>query len=250
MTPPDPHETPWYQKAFGADYLARYAHRDEQEARQAVELVLKKTSLPTQARHFDLACGAGRHLAIFQEAGLQAVGGDLSLPLLWKAREQELSVMQLDMRYIPLQDHSVDLVTNFFTAFGYFDQDEENFSVFTEVARLLKPGGWFAFDFLNGPLVANQLRNLAQPVMQEEINGQEWVIRKGLSPDGKRAEKSQKLLKNQQTIKESVRLFSPEELMISLNHHGLQVVHQFGNYQGDTFDPEASPRCFLICQHH
>jgi SAM-dependent methyltransferase len=50
------------------------------------------------------------------------------------------------MRVVPFEAE-FDAVINIFTAFGYFDQQEEDQQVLHQVARALKPGGLFLLDF-------------------------------------------------------------------------------------------------------
>src|SRR5690606_17288744 len=98
----------------------------------------------------DLCCGAGRHVLAMQARGYHVIGLDLSADLL-AAGLQSFKVetgcfdkhnsrtncplfVRGDMRRLPFADRSFGLVTHFFTAFGYFMSDEENFGVFGEVA--------------------------------------------------------------------------------------------------------------------
>ncbi|MCH7760931.1 class I SAM-dependent methyltransferase [candidate division TA06 bacterium] len=49
-----------------------------------------------------------------------------------------------DMRGIPYENE-FDGVTNIFTAFGYFEEERENFKVIQDVSRALKKGGNFCW---------------------------------------------------------------------------------------------------------
>lgn len=243
---------PWYQEAFGADYLARYAHRDEAEARQAVALFLNVTGLGPGALVFDLCCGAGRHLAHLRARGMNGWGGDLSGALLGVARGRGLPVVQLDMARLPLRPASQQAITNFFTAFGYFGKDEENFAVFEEVSGALRPGGWFFMDFLNAEQALAAVR-AAEP---EEIqpapeHGGEWRIRRRIQTPGPRAEKVTELWVGGRPVRsvcESVRLFQTEELREAMHRAGLAVSGVWGDYLGGPYVKEQSPRCILAAQ--
>src|SRR5699024_1650708 len=123
-----------------------YAHRDEDEAERHVDFVV--AHLPASPRAvLDLACGGGRHTAALRRRGYRALGVDLSLVLL--AHSPSLPRVAVDMRRLPFSDRSFDWVLNFFTSFGYFDDEEENFRVLAEMARTLSPGGGFLLDLLN-----------------------------------------------------------------------------------------------------
>lgn len=247
----------WYSDAFDEDYLERYAHRDEDEADLGAQLAIRVTGLRPPARVFDLCCGAGRHLVRFCAAGFDAAGGDLSLALLSHLRHQEeqvcepLQLVRLDMRRIPVQSGLFDLVTNYFTAFGYFPSDEENFSVFAEVARILRPGGWFLLDFLNAETTKQTLTREEKRVSMQRIGGEDWRVWRCLSPDGLRAVKIQRRVENGQTLREiieSVRLFTPDEIESALRKVGLVPLKRFGDYHGNPFQPGASARFLILSQ--
>lgn len=258
MNPPPNDETtdsePWYRASFDADYLERYAHRDEDEAAAAVALLCRHAKLPRGATLLDLCCGAGRHLVPLRGCGCSAstvIGGDLSHPLLQSARRNTpgFPLLRLDMRHLPFQDASLDLVANFFTAFGYFQDDEENFGVFEEVARVLRPGGWFLLDFLNGETARRQVLDSPPEETQTLPGGDVWLIRRGLSADGLRAEKLQIKTAGRDAgrqLQESVRLFTEPELRNALSQRGLSVAHTFGDYGGAAFLGESSPRAIFL----
>jgi len=64
MTMPDD----WYEIAFGQIYPAVYAHRDEAEA---VRVAQRLAPLVVGASPvLDVACGSGRYMTAFAQAGL------------------------------------------------------------------------------------------------------------------------------------------------------------------------------------
>ncbi|CAN5191572.1 class I SAM-dependent methyltransferase [soil metagenome] len=246
-----PAAKPWYAEAFGRDYLCRYQHRDQEEACLAAELVRTRLALTNSTRLFDLCCGAGRHLDCFRKAGLDAVGGDLSAALLAEARLHDLPVVRLDMRAIPLGTCSVDVVTNFFTAFGYFETDAENFAVLDEVRRVLRSGGWFVIDFLNAHTARESLFEQQDPETTVDRRGATWRVTRALSVDGLRAEKIQERVaggKTESRIHESVRLFTREDLEAALAARGFQTRFVWGDYVGAEFTPARSPRLIIAAQ--
>lgn len=238
----------WYARWFGEDYLSLYPYRDEEEARRAVDLVLSHVDVRPGGRALDLACGGGRHLAALREKGLRAHGLDLSMPLLRRAYERVPSVVRADMRRLPFADGSFDLVTNFFTSFGYFPKRAEDARVVDEVRRVLRPGGAFLFDFLN----AEQVRKSLHPHDEQYVNDRRVVQSRRLLEDGHVVEKRIEIHSRAATPRvyhERVRLYDAEDLVGILADHRLETLHRFGDYTGSEPAPEA-PRVILIGRSH
>ena len=240
-------QTAWYERWFGEEYLQLYPHRDQGEARRAVGLVLGAIDPNGEGAEpaLDLACGAGRHLKELRRRGIAAVGLDLSFPLLQRAREAGLRVVRGDMRDLPFRTGSFSLVTNFFTSFGYFTDPEDDISVLKEVRRTLRPGGWFAFDFLNDEHVRSHLRESDE----RDTGGMRVMQRRSLIEGGRVIEKRIEIHdpsdRRPRVFYERVRLYSPEELQTLLSEQDLVPSRMFGDYNGSPLRPGA-PRTILI----
>jgi SAM-dependent methyltransferase len=235
---------PWYVQGFGEHYLELYAHRNEREAALALGLLGKAGLEPGPGRILDLACGGGRHLAGLGRLGFRAVGLDLSEPLLREARGRlrpGLSLLRGDMRELPFRDGSLDGALSMFTSFGYFREDRDNWRMPEELARVLVPGGWFLFDFLNRRVVERGLTKSSQRESERWTALEERRIDEGrvvkqveIRPKDGGAEPFR--------YEESVRLFSPEELTAGLEQRGFRQEACWGDYRGAEFDVESSPR--------
>lgn len=239
--------TDWYREWFGEEYLALYPHRNVEEARAAVRLVLSVYDQP-DGPVLDLACGAGRHLQEFEAHGVYTVGLDLSWPLLLRARRgtESPTLVQGDMRDLPLADGSFALVVNFFTSFGYFSDPEEDRQVLSEIRRVLRSGGGFALDFLNAPRVRSNLvarderrigdRRILQERQLEEGGTVVSKVIRILEPDAEDAS---------ETYHERVRLYEPEQLRHMLAQADFTTEHVYGDYSGVPLQAD-SPRCILM----
>ncbi|MFQ5889901.1 MAG: class I SAM-dependent methyltransferase [Gemmatimonadota bacterium] len=232
--------TEWYRRWFGEEYVALYPHRNEEEAASAVGLFLR-AARPPGNRILDLACGAGRHLRLLREAGLLAVGLDLSMPLLRLARSSQPNALLVrgDMRDLPFADGSFAGVTSFFTSFGYFDTPEEDRRVLAEVRRVLSRGGTFLLDFLNAgavraSLVPEDSRMIGGRRVRQHRRIEDEVVVKQIEIErlGGRGPP--------EVYHERVRLYEPEELEEMLVAHGLAAAGVYGEYSGATFGPSSS----------
>ena len=145
---------------------------------------------------------------------------------------------------LPFKDASFDWILNFFTSFGYFERERENFRVLEELTRLLRPQGRFMIDFLNKDRV---LATLKEREIQEKagrtIHIERWYddatrrINKRMrleQPDGRSA-----------TYLESVRAYDRDEVTIGARWAGLEVDALYGNFNGEPYHRE-SERLILI----
>lgn len=234
--------TEWFADAFGEEYLQLYPHRDDEDARQAVNLVAT-VSPPAGRRILDLACGPGRHSAQLIERGASVTGLDLSAPLLARARERLGPAARLvrgDMRYLPFRDRAFDAVVNLFTSFGYFEDDLEHQAVLAEAARTLVPGGVLVLDYLNADVVRAGL-----VPREETIMGTTPVeITRAISDDGKFVIKQMTPQGGRRRM-ERVRLLSPADLERLLLTAGFRIRNRFGGYDARPLKPNT-PRAVFV----
>lgn len=245
--------TAWYREWFGEDYLDLYSHRDQGEADRHVRFVEQVLMArgPRPSAVLDLACGAGRHTQGLRSNGWRALGLDLSLTLLLRHGRGGWPRVAGDMRCLPFAGASFDWVLNFFTSFGYFETEQENRSVFEEVARILAPRGLAFVDYFN---LDRALRDL----VREEV-----TVRQG--PDGAvkieierwwdgathRLNKRIRLSGPGRPVRsylESVRGYRANEVIERMGEAGLDVTERFGDFTGLAFDPASSERLILVAR--
>jgi SAM-dependent methyltransferase len=247
------HKKEWFERWFGEEYKALYPHRDEAQAETQVRAVLgaaTRAGLPP-GRVLDIGCGAGRHLRAFRRAGIAAFGADLSPVLLKDARDAGLDVVRADMRALPFQDHAFQLVTCFFTSFGYFATAEEDAAALAGFRRLAAPGGFLFLDLPNAAHVAAHL----VPGETIELAGRAVEVTRRLEGDA--VVKSIRILSSMDSMRseadsgdcafeERVRLYPPERIEPILRELGLETAAVFGDEHGAPFDPAVSSRMSLL----
>jgi 2-polyprenyl-3-methyl-5-hydroxy-6-metoxy-1,4-benzoquinol methylase len=242
--------TEWFEDWFNSkEYLDVYQHRNESDAKLLFELIIKNIEIPRKGKVLDLACGPGRHSILFARKGFDVTGIDLSENLLRvaesAARKEKLEIqfIKADLRNIELTE-TFDLVVNLFTSFGFFDKDEDNFSIFRIASDLLKPGGYFVFDFLNSAFIENNLiRESKEDKLQEKIIQKRRI-------EGDRVIKDI-IIQYKGTVKtfyESVKLYRVGELKEAIKEKGLAIKKTFGDFTGRDFMEESSPRIIIIAQ--
>lgn len=229
----------WYRDAFGVLYPLIYAHRTVEAAAPEARFAIERCGLTPGDRVLDLCCGNGRHMVHLLSTTPHVVGLDFSAHLLDRARTvigPHGALVRADMRAIPFEG-CFDLVTNFFTSFGYFLSTDENAAVVDGIARALKPGGRFFLDYIN--------RNWAEQTLDPEsertqgpyrIHERRWIAEERVNKST-RVYEGDRLV---QELSESVRLYSLGELHALLGESGLRVEAVYGDYTGvpmDAFKP-------------
>ncbi len=241
----------WFVDAFRADYLDLYAHRDETDARRALDLFRAAgDAAPVELnRILDCACGAGRHLNLLIDEWPLACGIDLSRDLLrhgaagW-TRSTAMPVACADMRHLPFGAAAFDAVLSLFTSFGYFDDPDDDRRFLTEVARILRPGGLYFFDFLNADAVRANLNPQSERILG---TGERLIEERRID------EPTQRVIKKVTRIHsngdrrewiESVRLYDSEQMTRLMEGAGLKPERLFGDYDGSPHAPGA-PRLII-----
>lgn len=241
--------SPWFETWFDSpEYDLVYQHRTREEADLFVERLIAATNLEAGSRVSDIACGRGRHALAFARHGMDVHGYDLSERALRIARDRaENEGLRLHFhahdKRIPVCTQCSDLVVNLFTAFGYFNSDEEHRDALHAMIQAVKPDGFFVQDFLNPAYIQTHL----VPETELQLDHAQVKIHRWIA-DG-RVCKSLTLLKEgeEHTFQESVAMLPPEKISRWIEEAGLKIVHHWGTYEGEPWSPE-SPRSILIAQ--
>lgn len=252
----------WYKTFYDEHYLKEYADGLTNERTQReVDFINSTLNLPQAApgttggaRVLDLCCGHGRHTVELATAGYSMVGQDLSATFLdlakdaAAARDLQIQFVHADMREIPFEGE-FDAVINMFTAFGYFD-DVENQKVLDAVARALKPGGKFLIDLLNTlwiirnfrPQSWDELSDGTVALTERDYNlltGNIEELRTYIAPDGSKRE-----------VRLIWRSYIYPELAKMLNCAGLAPIQVFGNFDGSEFTWDSNRMIILAEKQH
>jgi len=150
------------------DYLHFYDERLSAERTDGeVVLIWRLLGLEPGMAVLDLACGHGRITQRLARRGCQVVGLDSSPGFLELARRDAAALawpevvapeyILGDMRHLPWSEH-FDRILNWFTAFGYFN-DEGNRQVLREAQRALKPGGKLLVELNNRDAILSHLQH-------------------------------------------------------------------------------------------
>jgi 2-polyprenyl-3-methyl-5-hydroxy-6-metoxy-1,4-benzoquinol methylase len=236
----------WFDGYFEEEWLDEIAlNIPEERTRKEVDFVLERLELEPRARVLDVACGHGRHSLELARRGFRVTGVDLSPRSIELAREAAASegldatFVERDARELDF-DAEFDASINLFTSvLGYFDEEAENRRVVEAVARALRPGGSFLVDTINLLSLARGFQELhwedfASGTLMVEHRAfdfergrsvADWMF---VSRDGSR-----------KTIRHSLRVYAPHELIAMFEAAGLDVVGRWGSFDGDEISFDA-----------
>jgi cyclopropane fatty-acyl-phospholipid synthase-like methyltransferase len=238
----------WFETWFNTeDYLNVYRSRNNSEARKHVDFILKNVKLEKRDKVLDLACGPGRHSIIFAGKGFEVTAVDLSEKLLCVAKKTaEDAELKIDFRRSDLREIKLgkkfDLVVNLFTSFGYFEEDEENYKIFDVVKEHLSEKGTFVIDYFNTGYLQKNLEEYSENIILDNRIVQRRAIAgdrvvKNIEIDSQEGKK---------IYYESVRMFSPGEIINAMTCRGFKLNRIYGDFNGNNFDPDKSERLIIF----
>jgi len=165
---------------FGDDYLGFYEEMLEERSDSEVELILRLLDLADGAEVLDAPCGHGRIANRLAARGFRVTGLDKSARFIELARsraaEQGLSVeyVEGDLRELPF-DGRFDALVNWFSSFGYFD-DDTNRQVLAGFRRALRPGGVLLLEQASRELLLSNLPRHGGPALIMTERGDDLMI--------------------------------------------------------------------------
>ncbi len=223
---------PWYETFFNGLYgkvLGGDLHEDR--AQEQAEFIKKLLKLRKGQRVLDCPCGVGRITLGLARLGLKMTGVDLTAPYVAKARRRakreglDIRFHRRDMREIDF-DGEFSAVINWFTSFGYFD-DDGNLEAAKAFFRALRPGGKLLIDVINrSPVLAHYT-----PQDTSVQDGVEITDKRRWDPDTRRMESDWTFRKGKQVERHriSLRLYSGPELRAILRKAGFREIQLYGN---------------------
>lgn len=233
----------WFNSAF---YHKLYFDRDETEAENFIERLLKHLNPPKDSLMLDVACGKGRHSRFLSEHGFDVTGIDISFDSISVAKQMEnerLHFYQHDMR-LPAWINYFDYAFNFFTSFGYFDTRREHDDAIRTLVNSLKPEGTLLIDYLNVHYVEEHLVHNEV----KEIDGTRYEIHRWMDEKHfyKRIIITDPSLQQPMEFTEKVAKFSLGDFTDMLSFQKMQVKEVFGDYQLNAYDIRKTPRMIIV----
>ncbi len=234
---PHPEPTGQFDAAnvFDDDYLYFYAgrltpERDEADAGRVWDLLGLEPGMAV----LDAPCGHGRIANRLAARGAQVTGLDATPSFLAlaradaAARDLDVEYIEGDLRHLPWTGR-FDRIVNWFTSFGYFD-DDGNRQVLAEAHGALTGSGRMLVEVPNAPFLLANLR----PEITVDREGDWMIDRMAYDPLTGRVDTSRTIIRNgrSRTARFFVRLLGFPELRDWLRTAGFSQVAGYGEDGG------------------
>jgi SAM-dependent methyltransferase len=233
----------WWRTWFGPVYLDLYDPVLQDRTPGEVDAIERLLEIRPPLRILDLACGQGRHSIDLARRGYQVTGLDHSPYLLDVAAQRAAAAgvtvrwVEGDMRQPVPVPGDYDVAVNLFTSFGYFDDDADDLMVLRAVAGVLRPGGRFLLEVLNGEWIMHTFAE------REWIPfGEATVLeQRRLDRDRRRMEVDRTIVRDGHEEKTShmLRLYSGRELVVLAKRAGFDVVQLYGGWDGERLTEDS-----------
>lgn len=234
----------WFENWFNSKYYhILYKNRDHKEAVFFLDNIIKNINI-NNGRILEVACGKGRHAKYLNHLGFNVTGIDLSknsIEFANKDSNENLKYFVHDMRSVFKKNH-FDLVTNLFTSFGYFENQEDEQTTINAMSNNLKEGGLLLIDFMNVKKVISSLVKYES----KEIEGVKFLIEREYDENHiiKKI-----IIKDQDSdlnFQEKVRALTLYDFDIMLKKANMNIVDIFGDYSLNDFNAIDSDRLIIL----
>mgnify|MGYP001144639771 FL=1 len=226
----------WFASPY---YPLLYKHRDEQEAENFVKVLLRSLNISPPARILDVGCGRGRYARAFARLGFEVDAIDyaaqpLDLP-------EGVRFYQADYKdWKP--PHLYDLVGSFFSSFGHTTNWDTVVRSMKALRSFVRPGGYLVLDYLNIAR-CNQTPHEVREIGEVRFEVTRWQDSHALYKRIRVHAEGE-----EEVYEEVLYKLTQGDLAALADRVRLNVVAWWGDYEGNPFSVEESPRLILIAR--
>ena len=258
LSPPQPTPTnsPWWESLYD-EHLATILleRRDPESHRAELDFIEAQLQLSSGARVFDQCCGIGSLALPMAQRGYEVHAIDLIEGYIVRGRREAAAAgvvvdyqcgdaMRLTAR------RSCDAAYNWWTSFGYADDDATNLQMLRRAWESLRPGARFLLDTMNAP----GIRHAFLPVVELErttARGPLFLTRRSVLEDEGRFLRKHWLYRlpdgSTREHHSRVRLYDPDELLHLFERARFEPLRCFGDVDASELGLE-SRRCIVLAQ--
>ncbi|MFA6211729.1 MAG: methyltransferase domain-containing protein [Candidatus Obscuribacterales bacterium] len=250
----------WWQSFYDDTPFELYMVRSNQaEMEESIAFLREKLHLTAGATIFDQCCGFGAMSIPLAERGFRMFGADLCKKYIAmakaaaktagkKAKVKPTFTVADAFDFVPRLE--CDAAFNWYTSFGYADEDEQNMKMVARAFAALKSGGYYALDFLNMPMIMQGFKSSMSTTLHSPQGDivqtrqctfdlykgkmdQHWTW---AMPDGK-----------QLTQNSTLRAYMPCDLVSMFKQVGFVDVQLYGGTDGSPLTADSG-RCIVVAR--
>ena len=273
----------WWQSFYDDTPFELYMVRTNQaELEESIAFLREKLHLTAGATIFDQCCGFGAMSIPLAERGFRMFGADLCKKYIAmakkavasksgnsnkakvakgksakaKTRKSAASPQKLDATFAVADAFdfvprvACDAAFNWYTSFGYANEDEQNMKMVARAFAALKPGGYYALDFLNMPMIMQAFKSSMSTTLHSpqgdivQTRQCSFDLYKGTMeqhwtwamPDGKEL-----------TQNSTLRAYMPCDLVAMFKRVGFVDVQLYGGTDGSPLTADSG-RCIVVAR--
>jgi SAM-dependent methyltransferase len=245
----------WWSALYD-DWLAdQLLARDGAELDATVDFLLTRLGLRAGDRVLDQCCGIGSVALSLARRGVRVIGVDQAEGYVARA-EREARSHGLDAAFFAadacefVPTVPVDAAFNWWTSFGYFEEDDANLAMLARARDALVPGGRFALDTMNVPGVLRGFQH--EVALRRDTPRGEVLLLRESSIDlarGRMLKRWTYFVGQDKKVEHasSVKLYMPDVVADLLRRAGFVDVEMVGSTAGEPLALD-SPRLIAIAR--
>ncbi|HEY9703765.1 MAG TPA: class I SAM-dependent methyltransferase [Allocoleopsis sp.] len=246
----------WWDNFFDETFADLLLERPTQKQIEEVgDFLVNTLQLKAGNTVFDQCCGSGDIACELAKRGINIIGVDQCEPYINRARkkaEKELLSIDFQVGYALnfVSSKPCDAVLNWYTSFGYSEDDQVNIKMLKCAYESLKFGGYFILDYTNPAYIFTNFQE--HKFFKQELKKEQIIILKEsqvnlergmfistwtyILPDG-----------SQQIKTGESRIYLAKDLKELLTICGFKNIRFMGDLYGHNLT-KNSPRCMAIAQ--
>jgi len=246
----------WWDNFFDETFADLLLERpNQQELEKVTNFLLNELNLNPGNTVFDQCCGSGDIACQLAKKDLNVIGVDQCESYInraiKKATKENLTIdFQVGdaLKFVSLKP--CDAVINWYTSFGYSEDDQVNLKMIECAYQSLKIGGYFILDYTNPAYIFQNFQG--HKIFRQELNNNKIIILKESQVDLERgmfiSTWTYILPDGSQQIKTGEsRIYLAKDLKEMFTNCGFKNIRFMGDICGNNLT-KNSPRCITIAQ--
>ncbi len=233
------HEDDVFWETFGTDM---FRPKRWEVVPEEVNQMLNLLNVEPGASVLDLCCGPGRHSLELARRGYRVTGVDRTAAYLAEAQKRaeaealSLELVEDDMRRF-CRPSTFDAAVNMFTAFGYFENQDDDRRVLANIYCSLRPGGTLLMEMAGKEIIARIFRERTW----DQENGIIFLEERRITQNWSWIENRWIKFENDSRHEYQLghRLYSATELSMMLSDSGFCDIEVYGDLAGAPYDHQA-----------